>query len=166
MNVEEAFMPLLFNLRQLEAKNLVLAGEIALEELDLRLTDELLHPGQKLAYELEIEKLDNGVLVQGTLKLPLTSDCARCLKPFQNDIEILDWASHLTFEGEDAVPINNDCVDLTPLIREDILLSVPQHPLCEPECRGLVSPRKDLKSGGAQESQTSSAWAELNKLKL
>jgi uncharacterized protein len=159
-------MPLLFNLRHLETKNLELAGEIDLEELDLRLSDELIHPGGKLAYELEIQKLDDGVLVQGTLKVPLISDCARCLKPFKNDIELEDWACHLTFEGEDATPISNDCVDLTPLIREDILLSVPQHPLCEPECRGLVSPRKDLKSGGAQESQTSSAWAELNKLKL
>ena len=159
-------MPLQFNLRQLEAKNLILTGEIDVEELDLRLTDELIHPGQKLAYDLEIEQLEDGVLVQGSLKLPVTSDCARCLKAFASDIEIPDWACHLTFEGEDAVPISNDCVDLTPLVREDILLSVPQHPLCEPECRGLVSPRKDLKSGGAQESQTSSAWAELNKLKL
>ena len=159
-------MPLLFNLRNLEAKNLNLAGKIDVEELDLQLTDELIHPGKDLFYDLELQQLDNGVLVQGTLKLPLTSDCARCLKVFTNDIELLDWACHITFEGEDATPISNDCVDLTPLIREDILLSVPQHPLCEPECRGLVSPRKDLNTGGAQESQTSSAWAELNKLKL
>src|SRR5947207_4406830 len=116
--LRKLFMPLLFNLRQLEAKNLSLAGEIKLEELDLRLTDELIHPDQKLAYDLEIEKMENGVLVQGTLKLPLICDCARCLKTFENDIEISDWAAHLTFEGEEAVAINNDCVDLTPLIRE------------------------------------------------
>lgn len=159
-------MPILFNIHHLEAKNLSLVGETDVEELDLGITDELIHPGTRLSYDLEVQKLDNGILVQGTLKLPLTCDCARCLKSFEADIGLDDWACHLTFEGEDAIPVSNDLVDLTPLIREDILLSIPQHPLCEPECRGLVSPRKDLKSGGAQESQTSSAWAELNKLKL
>ncbi len=36
-----------------------------------------------------------------------------------------------------AVPIKNDCVDLTPWVREDILLGFPQHPLCRPDCGGL-----------------------------
>ena len=40
-------------------------------------------------------------------------------------------------EGEDRVAVDNDCVDLTPYLREDILLEFPQHPLCKPECRGL-----------------------------
>lgn len=159
-------MPLLFNVRHLETKNIHLEGELPVEDLNLGLTDELIHPGKNLAYALEIQKLEDSILVQGTLKLPLNCECARCLKSFDCSVELEDWACHLPFEGEEPVIISNDSVDLTPYIREDILLSVPQHPLCEPECRGLVSPRKDLKSGGEQESSTSSAWAELNKLKL
>jgi uncharacterized metal-binding protein YceD (DUF177 family) len=60
-------------------------------------------------------------------------------------------------------------VDLTPYLREDILLEFPQHPLCDPECGGLP----DAKSGNANNATSagkpnegSSAWAELNKLKL
>lgn len=159
-------MPLLFNVRHLENKNLDLKGELPVEELELEITDELIHPGRMLAYDLEVQKLEDSILVQGTLKLPLNCECARCLKAFDCSVSLEDWACHLPFQGEDPVIISNDSVDLTPYIREDILLSVPQHPLCEPECRGLVSPRKDLKTGGEQESKTSSAWAELNKLKL
>jgi uncharacterized protein len=159
-------MPLLFNLRHLDTKNLHLKGELPLEDLDLELTDELVHANKPLFYDLEAQKLEDSILVQGTLKLPLMLECARCLKAYEGAIDLQDWACHLPFEGEDAVIISNDSVDLTPYIREDILLSVPQHPLCEPDCRGLVSPRKDLKTSGEQESKTSAAWAELNKLKF
>jgi len=61
----------------------------------------------------------------------------------------------------------NDSIDLTPYIREDIVLSFPQQPLCEPECKGLQSPFKDLALGGLEKKESpSSAWTELNKLKL
>jgi uncharacterized metal-binding protein YceD (DUF177 family) len=60
-------------------------------------------------------------------------------------------------------------VDLTPYVREDILLEFPRHPLCNPECRGL--PNKSIgkprnTSGTGKTGADSSAWAELNKLKL
>jgi uncharacterized metal-binding protein YceD (DUF177 family) len=65
--------------------------------------------------------------------------------------------------------INNDCVDLTPYVREDILLAFPQHPLCDPECGGLpdASAGKTSDVGGKGKTEAvSSAWAELNKLKF
>jgi len=67
------------------------------------------------------------------------------------------------------VPVLNDCVDLTPSVREDILLEFPQHPLCDRECRGLlnasVGKREKTDNTGQNEADIS-AWAELNKLKL
>jgi uncharacterized metal-binding protein YceD (DUF177 family) len=67
------------------------------------------------------------------------------------------------------VPVDNDCVDLTPYLREDILLEFPQHPLCETECRGLPAKetgkaKKATKPGDS--SQEPSAWADLDKLKF
>jgi uncharacterized metal-binding protein YceD (DUF177 family) len=56
-------------------------------------------------------------------------------------------------------------VNLTPYIREDILLALPQHPLCEPECGGLKPPAS-LKDPGEMSEKASSAWSELDKLKL
>jgi uncharacterized protein len=63
----------------------------------------------------------------------------------------------------------NDFVDLTPYVREDILLEFPRHPVCNPECRGL--PKTAIgqarnSSGTGKTEVGSPAWAELNKLKL
>ena len=77
-------------------------------------------------------------------------------------LELDPWTQYLPLEGEDAVPIKNDCVDLTPLVREDILLEFPRHPLCKPDCGGL---KKSVKKTAVKQ-ENKSAWAELNKLKL
>ncbi len=160
-------MPIKFNLRHLDEKNLLLKEELSAEELELDSVDELVHISSPVVCDLEIQMMEDAVLVQGTLKVTLKCECARCLKPYEHQLELADWACHLALEGEEPIKVINDCVDLTPYIREDILLAFPQHPLCDSECRGLTSPRKDLKAGGDLESKsTSSAWAELNKLKL
>lgn len=161
-------MSLLINLRHLEKKNLLLTGELAIETLDLEGVDELIHIQTPLRYELEIEKFESNILAQGSLELSLTCECVRCLAPFPFLLELGDWACHLPLEGEEKVAVNGDCVDLTPHIREDILLEFPRHPLCKSDCRGLSSSLYGtLKSGGDGESKVaSSAWTELNKLKL
>jgi uncharacterized protein len=112
---------------------------------------------------LEVQRLEANLLVQGKLHFVLDCECARCLKPFQRELNFDDWSLHLPLSGEDRAEIVNDSVDLTPYIREDILLAFPQHPLCESECGGLENP---LATGADQIEEPSSAWSELNKLKL
>ena len=93
----------------------------------------------------------------------------RRLKKFQQIVRLDPWNANLPLSGEEKVAVENDCVDLTPLIREDILLAFPQHPLCENECSGLPKPLpRPVKHGaGARQSDSvSSPWAELNKLKF
>ena len=157
---------LTFNVRHVELKPLRLTGEITAEELELD-ADELVHPTGPLRYDLTLERLDKGILVRGELSLPLRCECARCLKPIDCPFTLPDWATHLALEGEEAVPINNDVVDLTPYVREDILLAFPQHPLCEPECKGLPNPWKGAaEAEQAGSGSSSSTWSELNKLKF
>lgn len=162
-------MPLLFNLRHLEQKNLRLQGELSMAELGLDNLDELVHLPFPLRYDLEVQKLGSNILVQGSLKLALRCECARCLKEFSCEVDLPDWSCHLPLEGEERAAVVNDCVDLTSHIREDMLLEFPQHPLCEPECGGLLqAPRgKPTKSGKTTETvDVSSVWAELDKLKF
>jgi uncharacterized metal-binding protein YceD (DUF177 family) len=80
-------------------------------------------------------------------------------------VEVLGWACHLPLEGEDKITADNDSVDLTPYIREDMLLEFPQHPLCKPDCAGLKKKSKVQKMD-APEKLKPSAWSELDKLKL
>lgn len=160
-------MPLVVNLRHLENRNAILTGEMPVAELDLALRDEMIRISQPLRYDLEVEMLDDSLLVQGSLELRLECQCVRCLKDFKLELVLDPWTQYLPLTGEDAVPIKNDCVDLTPIAREDMLLGFPQHPLCKPDCGGLkqASVGKARKTLGKDESKPS-AWAELNKLKL
>ncbi len=162
-------MPLLINLRHLEEHDVGFQGELSVEELDIDTRDEVIAVNQPVEYDLKVQKLQEGLLVHGRLSVKLDCRCVRCLKSFQEKLELPDWSLHLPFQGEDAVRVVNDCVDLTPFLREDILLEFPQHPLCDRDCRGL--PTTDLgksakTKGSDQEQGGSSAWAELNKLKL
>jgi uncharacterized protein len=161
-------MPITVNLRHLEARNKRLQGELPVSELDLDTRDELIQPRRPLEYDLEVQKLDEGLLVQGKLRLVLDCECARCLKPVEHPIELDPWTAHLPLAGEEQVPVVNDVVDLTPTIREDILLEFPQHPLCDPECVGLPNSltSKKKKAGSGRAEGGSSAWSELNKLKF
>ena len=162
-------MPLLVNIQQLMAEDsLTLEGELAVDELDLGVNDEMVQAKTPLRYELEVEKLEDAVLAQGHLRLKLDCQCVRCLKPVVIELDLQDWACHLPLEGDDAVVVVNDSVDLTPHIREDILLGFPQYPVCKPECGGLKgAPRgKSKKTSDATAGLPSSALAELDKLKL
>jgi uncharacterized protein len=160
-------MPVTINVRHVEVHDLHLKGEVSPEELDIQGLDELIRVRKPLQYDLRAEKMERSILVQGRLDLPLNCECVRCLKPFEHRLLLPDWACYLALEGEEKVVICNDVVDLTPYIREDIVLAFPQHPLCRLECTGLEHPKKGSAADAQHESElTSSAWSELNKLKF
>jgi uncharacterized protein len=138
------------NLHHLEAHEIHLEGELPVKELDLDAQDPMMRAEQPLRYDLRVEKLADGILVTGSLCLTLECECVRCLEPFRHELNLAD------------------CVDLTPYLREDILLEFPQHPLCKPDCRGLekTSTGKARPGRNRRGGTASSWWAELNKLKL
>ena len=160
-------MPLLVNLRHLERNDLKLVGELSVAELDIDIRDELIQLKNPLKYRLEAQRLEEELLVRGKVTFPLDCECVRCLKPFVYKLEWADWSCLIPLSGEDAPPLDGDTVDLTPFLREDILLELPQHPLCKPDCGGLKKPTAGKsKKSGASDVKTSSAWAELDKLKF
>ena len=161
-------MSLVVNLRHLAVENLLLQGELALRELDIDTKDEMLRVALPVWYDLEVQKLEKSLLVRGRLRVTLECQCVRCLKPFQHRLELDAWTCHLDLEGEERVAVDNDCVDLTPHIREDILLELPRHPLCSAECPGVAKAYIGKpKPGSASQTEPSlSAWAALDKLKF
>jgi len=163
----KCFMSLTINLKRLEEGNLALNGEVSAAELELEGVDELAHFEQPLRYDFDASLMDDSVFLQGSWRIVATLECARCLKRFSRELGVSEWASHLALTGDEAVPIKDETVDLTSLLREDIVLALPQHPVCDEGCAGLSSARLkiDNESGPAPEL-SSSAWAELDKLKL
>ena len=157
-------MPLTFNLRHIDKKDLSLCGTLPAEELELELHDDISRASGPLAYELAVQLMEGAALVQGKVSLPMEFTCVRCLKQFERPLVLDGWVCHLPLVGDDAEPVVNDLVNLTPHVREDILLALPQHPLCDPECGGLKLPQREAPSRTPEKAP--SAWDELDKLKL
>ena len=64
----------------------------------------------------------------------------------------------LSLSGADAIEVKGEYVDLTPSFREDILLGLPRHPLCDESCQGLVSQQETLPD---EDEEPSDAWGAL-----
>ena len=161
-------MALNISLHQLERGAVSLQGELDTAALDLDPRDDLVQFSQPLRYQLSVERLGESLIARGRLELPLQCTCIRCLRRFDTAMTLDGWACHIPLEGEDEAAVTHDVVDLTPYLREDILLALPQHPLCESGCCGLPStPHTETSRTGAwPEDHDPSVWAELDKLKL
>jgi len=85
-----------------------------------------------------------GVLVTGTASASLTGECVRCLEPITDEIEVTFqelyvYEDHALPEEEDdeVSTLQDDLVDLEPLLRDAVVLALPFQPLCEDDCPGL-----------------------------
>jgi uncharacterized protein len=96
--------------------------------------------------------------------------CARCLKDFSDDFQlgIRELFTHAPLEEEDHYPISDGEIDLEPLARDNVLLSMPFSPLCKPDCLGLCA-----RCGGDRNlgecscgPEIDERWAALSSLKL
>ena len=141
-------MAIKINLEQLEQGDVQLDGQLPAAALDLQLGgDILVHSAEPLDYQLDATNAGDTLLVRGTLKINFACDCARCLEPFTYTLELTEWTCALPLQGPDAVQSRGEYLDLTPWVREDILLGLPQHPQCGSACQGLVSKTKAEETG-------------------
>ena len=112
---------------------------VAVQPVDVDLDDEdRLAPEAEIAVELDCESTTDSVVVGGTVKVATRGVCRRCLRAVEGELVI---GIHETYQetrtDPDAFPIENDQIDLRPMIRESVLLDVPEAPLCRPDCPGL-----------------------------
>jgi uncharacterized protein len=162
-------MPLWVNIRELLSHPVTLQGELPAEDYRLETLDEMIRVAGPVTHDLEVQRVEDELLVHGTLRLLLACECVRCLKPFTRVLELTDWSAVMPLSGEEALPVGADeRADLTLWIREDILLALPQHPVCDPQCPGLLRPGAGSQPGGAEPITGSegSVWSELDKLKF
>lgn len=101
--------------------------------------------GAAVELDLLLESVVEGVLVTGTATAPTTGACSRCLDPVTGDIEVEltelfaypDSTTEATTEEDEVSRLVDDQIDLEPLVRDAIVLALPQVPLCNDDCRGL-----------------------------
>src|ERR1700726_84835 len=115
---------------------------------------------QVMTYSLLVQDEKNNILVTGHLSLELELECVSCLRRFNYASNVPDFVYETAREGHETI-------DLTPAIREDILLVLPSHPRCDwdghTECPGLR-----IEKGTSIESvpEAPNAWDALDELNL
>jgi uncharacterized protein len=121
---------------------------------DLRLRDHYLSLGPDVELAgplngtLRLQRTNRGIFVRGSVSAPLRRTCARCLEPFVEDVEVavaeeflptLDPVTGAPLpSSEEAARIDEHHeIDLDPILRDELSLTEPMHPLCRPDCPGL-----------------------------
>jgi uncharacterized metal-binding protein YceD (DUF177 family) len=94
---------------------------------------------------LRLESVMEGVLVSGEVDVPVVGSCARCLEPVEDTLE-LDAQELFAYEGstteatseeEEVRRVDGDFLDLEPMVRDLVVLSLPLSPVCSEDCSGL-----------------------------
>jgi uncharacterized protein len=104
-----------------------------------------------LTGEVRLLRTDSGILATGRMQTEIRVPCRRCLEPltasvdieleeeFRPSVDISTGATIALEEGEDDVTRIDDrhILNLTEVVRQNLLLATPASPLCRPRCQGL-----------------------------
>lgn len=86
-----------------------------------------------------LTRTPQGVYVQGRLKGEHPGECVRCLVEVTQTLvaDIKQLYDYPPDPSSEYAVSETGFLDLAPLVRELLLLSVPMRALCRPDCRGL-----------------------------
>jgi uncharacterized protein len=113
--------------------------EFTFDEPEVQVADDLAVHG--LRGTVTLMRTPQGLYAQGRLQATTPGECNRCLISFQQSVtsrisELFHYPPENAPEGELAVG-DDIHIDLAPLVREDMFLSIPIQLLCRPDCKGL-----------------------------
>lgn len=131
-----------------------------------------------------IGELTKGIVrvdVQGMILAKAEIECTRCIQPIEKEFEIPFKAGfiapeHFTEAKEaelndddlDVSVYEDDKIDLTELVREQIILNLPEQIFCRDDCKGLCAKcggNRNLIDCKCEEKEIDPRWAALKNLK-
>ncbi|MCZ7591533.1 MAG: DUF177 domain-containing protein [Kiritimatiellae bacterium] len=93
--------------------------------------DPAIKSSNPIRYHLFAQRASGQLVLNGEVRADMTLQCGRCAEFFSTSVAENSFLR--AYEISDATEV----VDVTPDIREEILLQVPHFPVCSPECKGL-----------------------------
>ena len=120
-----------------------------------------------------------GAYLEGDAEARVGVTCSRCLRPFETEVHAdfaeqyyatigVERGERMAEAPRDAKTIDSDFrIDLTPLLREELILATPLAPLHSPDCKGLcpVCGRDLNLEPHAHDEASDERWAKLGRLK-
>ncbi|MGF1597777.1 MAG: DUF177 domain-containing protein [Acidimicrobiales bacterium] len=85
-----------------------------------------------------VESIERGVSVTGAVSFDWEGDCRRCLGLTCGSVEVeIDEIFQVGApDDSDLIDFDGDQIDLVPVVRDAVALSLPLAPLCREECAG------------------------------
>lgn len=103
---------------------------------------ESVHLTKPLSGEFIMTRTEEGIQVKGQLSTEIELECHRCLDAFKHEVNLRFSQEYRENPGDDEMPIVGRQIDLTPLIEQEIIVSLPIMQLCQADCAGITAPPK------------------------
>ena len=110
-----------------------------------------------LTYNIDVGVSDGALWANGSLQQPIELRCVSCLETFVHEIRVPAFVVHTDLRGPESI-------DLTPFMREDLLLNLPPHPHCDRD-GNRVCKAKHIETR-EQTAKPEADWSALDGLKL
>jgi len=115
----------------------------ASEDLGLELIS--VPKGSELELDLVLTSVSEGVYVNGHVRGSLSGECGRCLGEISESFDVpiaelfayVDSTTEETTDEDEVGRMQGDLLDLEPVVRDAVVLTLPVNPLCRPDCPGL-----------------------------
>jgi uncharacterized protein len=170
-NYFESFANMLVTIRKIPEGHSVLSQSVPVSDEKA----EWLATAGDVSCKAEIDRLQSQIHIRLAYECVVTAQCSRCLAPVMCPVA---GEFRIVMQEKSRVPARNalpdeevdlffsdadDTVDLTPLIFEEILLSLPMKPLCSESCKGIPV-GSDLAVSVEYEKTVDPRWEALKKL--
>jgi uncharacterized protein len=119
-------------------------GEMREKSIETLVDDEMgnavigVRKGAELDLDVRLESLHDGILVSGEVDAIAEGECVRCLVDVRIPVQV-EFQELFAYSFDEAFDytVQDDHVDLEPLVRDAVVLSLPFQPVCQEDCTGL-----------------------------
>ncbi|MBK8466904.1 MAG: DUF177 domain-containing protein [Chloracidobacterium sp.] len=158
------------------AKAIAIAFDPA--EIDLEGEDATLKG--KTEFAGESQRLDGKAHIRGAIRADILLNCTRCLEPVENQVEVVFediFVNAIEEPNADEIEVGVDKldeslvidgkIDIAEVVREQLLLALPEQVFCKEDCKGLCAKcgaNRNLIDCKCADNEIDPRWAALKNL--
>lgn len=125
---------------------------------------------EHVSLELVATSVVEGVEVAGEVSATMHLECSRCLSEYEEPFGHAIAEIYYFQRGDElgGYEIEGNKIDLEPMVRDVVVLSIPLHPLHSPDCRGLCpvcGADRNVTDCGHTDDFVDARWAPLEGIK-